>query len=45
MLNEKQVVDEAERSVIRSAIYSLPAKWKLAALVAIVVGTYFFGTK
>ncbi|WP_367126772.1 hypothetical protein [Ralstonia sp. CP] len=45
MLDEKQVVNEAERSIIRSAIYSLPAKWKLIGLVVIVVGTYVFGTK
>lgn len=45
MLNEKQVVNEAERSLVRSAIYSLPRSWKLIGLVLIIVATYFFGTK
>jgi hypothetical protein len=45
MLNEKQVVDEAERSLVRSAIYSLPRSWKLIGLVLVIVATYFFGTK
>jgi hypothetical protein len=45
MLNEKQVVDEAERSLVRSAIYSLPRKWKLVGLVLVIVGAYFFGAK
>lgn len=45
MLNEKQVVDDAERSFIRSAIYSLPAKWKIVGLVVVLVVTYFWGGK
>jgi hypothetical protein len=45
MLNEKQVIDEAERSIIRSAIYSLPRSWKLIGLVAVVIAAYFFGAK
>jgi hypothetical protein len=45
MLNEKQVVDEAERSIVRSAIYSLPRSWKLIGLVLVVVAAYFFGGK
>ena len=43
MLNQKQVVDQIERSFIRSAIASMPRSVKLAALVIIVVGTFFFG--
>ena len=42
MLNEKQVVDEAERSLVRSAIYSLPRRWKLVGLVLVILGAYFF---
>ena len=45
MLNEKQVTDEVERSIILSAIYSMPRSWKLIALVVIVAGTYFFGAR
>jgi hypothetical protein len=45
MLDEKQVVDEAERSLVRSAIYSLPRSWKLIGLVAVIVAAYFFGSK
>jgi hypothetical protein len=45
MLNEKQVVDEAERSLVRSAIYSLPRSWKLVGLVVVIVAAYFFGSK
>jgi hypothetical protein len=45
MLNEKQVVEEAERSLVRSAIYSLPRSWKLIGLVLVLVATWFFGGK
>ena len=45
MLNEKQVVDETERTLIRGAIYSLPPKWKIVGLVVVVVLAYFFGGK
>ena len=45
MLDHKQVFDDAERSVIRSAIYSMPRSWKLIGLVIILVGTYFFGSR
>ena len=43
MLNEKQVVDQVERSFIRGAIASLPAKWKWLGLVLIVLLTWYFG--
>jgi hypothetical protein len=36
------VVDEAERSLVRSAIYSLPRRWKLVGLVLVILGAYFF---
>ncbi|MHC2876621.1 hypothetical protein ACUXLG_005664 [Ralstonia sp. 121560039-2] len=38
------MVDQVERSFIRSAIASMPRDVKLVALVVIVVGTYFFGS-
>jgi hypothetical protein len=43
MLNEKQVIDQVERSFIRSAIASLPAKWKWAGVAVIVVVTWYLG--
>ncbi len=43
MLDRKQVVDQVERSIIRSAIASMPTSVKLLAFAAVLLATYFFG--
>ena len=41
--NLNDLAAEAERTVVRRAIWSMPRKWLLLAIVATVAAAYFFG--
>jgi hypothetical protein len=42
---EDKLIAEAEETVVRRAVWSLPRPVLWIALAAILIGTYFFGGK
>ena len=44
-LNEDQLISQVERAVVRRAIWTLPKPVIWVLVVAIFVGTFFFGHK